>query len=145
MSDYPEHDKLSAISDQSQACGEFVEWLNSRGISLMTWREDLTDQRLTDPECPVKVGEGGRRECDPSRLTDGDESVNWWRRHCTHWQDGGDCHRCGKGKFYQVTGIRAWTTPDKNLTGLLAEFFNIDQAQLEAEKRAMLTKLREAS
>ena len=34
MGDYPEHDKLSAIKDQSQACGEFLEWLGSQGILL---------------------------------------------------------------------------------------------------------------
>ena len=28
-SDYPEHDKLSAIKDKSQAIGEFVDWLHS--------------------------------------------------------------------------------------------------------------------
>jgi hypothetical protein len=31
----PEHDKLSAIKDQSQAAGEFLDWLTSeRGIIL---------------------------------------------------------------------------------------------------------------
>lgn len=24
---YPEHEKLSAISDKSQTCGEFIDWL----------------------------------------------------------------------------------------------------------------------
>lgn len=27
MSAYPEHDKLRAVKDQSQACGEFLDWL----------------------------------------------------------------------------------------------------------------------
>lgn len=27
MSDYPEHEKLHKISDQSQAIGEFLDWL----------------------------------------------------------------------------------------------------------------------
>jgi hypothetical protein len=26
---YPEHEKLKKIQDQSQICGEFLEWLNS--------------------------------------------------------------------------------------------------------------------
>ena len=34
MSDYPEHDKLNAISDKSQAIGEFIDALNDRGIVL---------------------------------------------------------------------------------------------------------------
>ncbi len=29
MSDYPEHDKLAKIAEQSQTCGEFLEWLVS--------------------------------------------------------------------------------------------------------------------
>lgn len=27
MSDYPEHEKLSAVKDESQAIGEFLDWL----------------------------------------------------------------------------------------------------------------------
>lgn len=27
MTDYPEHEKLKAVHIQSQACGEFLEWL----------------------------------------------------------------------------------------------------------------------
>ena len=34
MSDYPEHDKLHAIADQTQAIGEFMEWLEGKGIFL---------------------------------------------------------------------------------------------------------------
>ena len=34
MSDYPEHDKLRAIADQTQAIGEFIEWLEGKGIFL---------------------------------------------------------------------------------------------------------------
>lgn len=35
MPDYPEHEKLKAIKDRSQACGEFIEWLNhSKRIHL---------------------------------------------------------------------------------------------------------------
>lgn len=31
MSEYPEHDKLSAIKAESQAQGELLEWLADRG------------------------------------------------------------------------------------------------------------------
>lgn len=34
---YPEHEKLKEIQDQSQACGEFLEWLRSKGIFLAIW------------------------------------------------------------------------------------------------------------
>lgn len=33
--EYPEHEKLSAVSDESQAVGEFIVWLSDeRGILL---------------------------------------------------------------------------------------------------------------
>ena len=34
-SDYPEHEKLSEVSDKSQAIGEFIDWLEyEKGIHL---------------------------------------------------------------------------------------------------------------
>ena len=32
--EYPEHEKLSKIKNESQAIGEFVEWLEGKGIEL---------------------------------------------------------------------------------------------------------------
>lgn len=34
VDEYPEHEKLRAISDQSQTVGEFVEWMGQQGIHL---------------------------------------------------------------------------------------------------------------
>jgi hypothetical protein len=34
MSDYPEHDKQTKVVEQTQAAGEFIEWLESKGIFL---------------------------------------------------------------------------------------------------------------
>lgn len=34
MDSYPEHEKLQKVKDQSQAIGEFLEWLNSQKIYL---------------------------------------------------------------------------------------------------------------
>jgi hypothetical protein len=34
VSDYPEHGKLQAIQRESQAIGEFVDWLGTQGIML---------------------------------------------------------------------------------------------------------------
>lgn len=39
MSQYPEHDKLQAVKNQSQLIGEFLEWLNSQGLYLAAWQE----------------------------------------------------------------------------------------------------------
>jgi hypothetical protein len=39
--EFPEHEKLRAISDQSQVCGEFLDWLrDEKGIHLCTWDYD---------------------------------------------------------------------------------------------------------
>jgi hypothetical protein len=57
MSDYPEHDKLRAIHEQSQAIGEFLDWLRSpvdeggKGVHLHT-RETWTEPDLC-PNLPV--------------------------------------------------------------------------------------------
>ena len=40
MSSYPEHEKLHKIKNESQAQGEFVEWLQSKGVNLMIWDHD---------------------------------------------------------------------------------------------------------
>lgn len=43
MSEYPEHDKLHAIHERSQAIGEFLEWLNSEGVFLCREHEHTSD------------------------------------------------------------------------------------------------------
>lgn len=74
MSDYPEHDKLHAVVAETQAAGEFIEWLESKGIFLA--------------------------EYEPG-----------------------------------------WSRPmaiNRSVVGLLAEWTDIDQNKIEAEKRQML-------
>jgi hypothetical protein len=89
MTDYPEHDKLALVKDETQAAGEFVEWLGSQGIHLMVWREDLTDQRVTDTECPKRVNSDDPAPCNQLYAPVGDTATPraWWRRHCLHWQN----------------------------------------------------------
>lgn len=83
MSDdpYPEHSKLAAISDKSQTCGEFVDWLEQHDIYL----------------------------CRPDRT-----HPHYWPIH-------------------------------DSITTLLAAFFGIDLATIEAEKRQMIEAMREAN
>ena len=85
MSEYPEHDKLTAIQAQSQKIGEFLEWLQcDKHVRLL--------------------GEYG------SKTTEEGEPV--------------------------YVPIR------QSKQQLLAEFFEIDLAKLEEEKRQMLAKCR---
>jgi hypothetical protein len=138
---YPEHEKLSKVSDKSQMCGEFLEWLRSERVHLMRWREDLTDQRVVDPDCPVPPNWDNRRPCD--RKPEDDSYYAWWTHHCAHWfEDSKDCCRCGIGHFREITGVKSWVEESRSITDLLAAFFEIDQGKIEAEKREMLAKLR---
>lgn len=81
MTDYPEHEKLAAINEQSQSIGEFIDWL--------AFEKD------------VILGKQ-----DPDSFT---------------------------GRMYPAR---------EPIGNLLAEFFEIDQEALEAEKRAMLIDIR---
>jgi len=50
--EYTEHEKLKAVADQSQAIGEFVDWLSwEKGIHLAEW-EDTEAPRMY----PTSVG-----------------------------------------------------------------------------------------
>lgn len=84
MANYPEHDKLALIHEQSRTCGEFLEWLESQGYTIKKW---------------YGAGEGERR-------------AGWG--------------------------------PRPLINQLLAEFFDIDQAKIDEEKRAMLDAIRAA-
>jgi hypothetical protein len=126
MAGYPEHEKLQAVSEQTQAIGEFLEWLNSQSVQLMTWREDLTDTRVDD-KCP----------CD-----------GHFHLHCDHWGADNEAHgccRCGKPfGFTEVTGIKGWVSERRGATQLLADWAGIDLNKIEAEKRQMLESIRAA-
>ena len=91
---YPEHEKLKKIVDRSQACGEFLTWLQDEKRFWLC-------QRATDEE----------REAED------------------------------KNGFSEWDG-QEWGPAHFDLSKLLAEFFGIDQAKLEAEKDQMLANLR---
>lgn len=77
---YPEHEKLKAISEQSNACGRFHDWLQEKGYVLAEY--------------------ASRNTLYPAQV---------------------------------------------RLTALLAEFFEIDEAKIEEEKREMLRELQAMS
>lgn len=79
QTEYPEHEKLKKVADESQTCGEFLDWLkHEKGFVLHEWNERLQEY------------------------------------------------------------VVAWTP----INTMLAEFFEIDQDRLEAEKRTMLEEIR---
>ncbi len=109
---YPEHEKLHAVVDRSQAVGEFLEWAGGRGLRLLRWVE--TDET---------------RPCDGGAFYD----------ICQLERLGG-CHAC-RNTGQLTTHFEGWV-PGPSVTELLAEHFGIDLDVLEAEKRAMLESVR---
>lgn len=50
MSIHPELDKLQAVKVQSQAIGEFLDWLVEQGVSLCRWSKP---QQAWIPDCQM--------------------------------------------------------------------------------------------
>lgn len=156
MSTYPECDKLAEASKQTQVIGEFLDWLATQHIQLMTWREDLTDSRPTGPDCDMRTRENREDPCWPtheSDLIDGE----YYRTHCLHWHgkmrvadddiaaEAGACCWCLKGRHYEVTGLQAWVHDSRSYEQLLADWAGIDLVKVEAERRQMLASLSAAN
>lgn len=46
MEEYPEHEKLHKVADESQGIGEFLDWLNDQGIVLMRWVDEVRTEEV---------------------------------------------------------------------------------------------------
>jgi len=44
MSEYPEHEKMKTVQENSQIIGEFLEWLSSKNLSLCKWQDGVTGE-----------------------------------------------------------------------------------------------------
>jgi hypothetical protein len=156
LSDYPEHDKQAKVVEQTQAIGEFLDWLAGQGVHLMKWREDLTDTRPTGGRCRARPGVNVEIACRPTRQSDIGDALDYYSTHCLHWHDAergadrdddqpGICCWCGKGKHYEITGLQAWVGESRDTLRLLADWAEIDLSKIETEKRRMLASLRAAN
>jgi hypothetical protein len=120
VSDYPEHDKLSAVKDASQAIGEFIEF---SGYTLCQWREagdnGEPQYRWTDAALQRRPERGERRpragDYFSGLAVDNPAHDSW-----------------GSG----------WEAVGRPVTQILADYFEVDLAKIECEKRAMLDSLR---
>lgn len=136
-SQYPEHDKLHDVREQSQAVGEFLEWLTDAS------RFQLAEYASgPDPEARYEIVDKGRDLRFRFRLhvhhpwghdligryETKDEAVEEMARRQQADQD-----RAGR-----QTLVRAYP----NTNDLLAEYFGLDRQALEREKRAILASLR---
>ena len=115
---YPEHKKLTAIHDHSQACYDFLEWLEGKGIHLAKYDEVTETCRACghDDDHPKSEGAFPIRQCANDAC------------EC-EWPDHGN-----PNILYPYLNQR---------DALLAEHFNIDLRVIEQEKRAMLASMRE--
>lgn len=126
---YPEHEKLSAVKDQSQRIGEFLEWLmDEKKVELAFWHKHSeqcdgfnADTGEIEPEY----------ECGNKKHDSGEMKHDFGMYGCHPKRSFGCDMPC-----QTLSPFRA--TKEK----LLAEFFEIDLEKLENEKRAMLDSLR---
>ena len=117
--DYPEHTKLKAVQDQTQAIGEFLEWASyTHGIRLASDQEP-TDLRRCE-------------RCDPDSFR-------------TRYEVG-ECPACETDDgWYEVTLSPRLMEHTGRPMALVAEWAGIDEDRLEQEKRQMLDRLRAAN
>lgn len=119
--EYPQHNKLEAVREQSQAIGEFLEWLDSEGVSLHVWGKLQREQQCMD-RTPMWHREQAEKDAE-------------W----VHFS-------CGTRDGYYLTWIEDWKPFEpRGLRERLAEFFGIDYEALHREKEEMLREVRAAN
>lgn len=123
---YPEHEKLEAVKDESQTIGEFLEWLLSEhGVTLCRYEEEARS------EADRYVIAGHTPKGEPIYVNDetGDESpniVSWNRkRNPDYWYK--------SAGFYPL---------NQTIETVLASYFRIDLKKIAAEKEAIYQELR---
>ena len=53
----PECDKMLAVKEDSQSIGFFLEWLNSKGYSLIRWYDDKSPYILNETSIEKILGD----------------------------------------------------------------------------------------
>lgn len=107
--------KMRAVHAESQAIGEFIEWLGGQGVQLMRY-EAVPDSRVCT-----------NINCRDGQVRRGREKV--------------DCAKCN-GTGFEEYELTTWMPERRGIQQLLAEFFNIDLAKVDVEQRALLAAIR---
>lgn len=124
----PTHEKLRAVREETQAIGEFLDWLqNSEKVALMVWRRSSYEA-----PCPWRADDDEGYEFKSSD------------RLCVGGYDpsGDACRRC-KGRGYVGYDRSGWVLDGRKIETLLGAYFDIDPDELEREKKAILDYLRD--
>jgi len=113
MNTYPECEKLSAVSGESNKIGAFLDWLNEQHIVLADYQEhcDHIESRCAGERCDMDHEIGS-------------------------WACGKDCEDYAPTSGNQLFPIR------KPIESLLANYFEIDLAKVEKERRQILEDIR---
>lgn len=121
MGEYPEHDRLRAVADESQAIGEFLVF---GGYTLCKVREegDNGEPRYIWTD----LGQQLRREPEADQ-------------HPTAYDC--DCGYAERNPAYDSWGS-GFEAVGQSIQQILADYFEIDLGKIEAEKRAMLDAIR---
>jgi hypothetical protein len=137
MSQYPEHDKLVAVQEQSQTIGEFLEWLTGVKGYRLARHVVMEPDRSFAPELGKKRG----REVWRIRVTGDpfrDYEDSWYD---TEEEAQGECERLAVKEQSRMEDNPRLVVDFPDVEFLLAEHFGIDRRALEREKRAMLASL----
>jgi hypothetical protein len=118
MSEYPEHDKLKAVIEESQAIGEFLDFgLPKQNLALYEFV-------IHDCECSwCERGQGHRSPMHTAEQRDTMFDKNERRIH-------------------DAVQISTWQPTHRSIQKILAEYFGIDQKKIDNEKAQMLAALR---
>lgn len=118
-SPYPEHDKLKIVHSKSNAAGQVLDWLlNEKGYVLMEWLSEWSNG------VPRYIDTDGNPTDELQ-----DEDARWGRQN----RDNPD-YEYRPEDHYMVR---------RTIHELLAEYFKIDLEKIDAEKEAMLARMRE--
>jgi hypothetical protein len=123
VSEYPEHEKLRAIKEQSQALGEFLDF--SR-FTLCEFREAGSNGE------PPYVWTERALKVRPDR-------AKRWPRFFD-FVDGRAEHNPAHESWDE-----GYVPVMKSIEAVLAEWFGIDRDKIDAEKRQMLDRIREVN
>lgn len=121
---YPESEKLSHQRSEWSTLVDFVEFLRSKNIRLMTYV-----QQAEEVTCPGTIFHG----CDEGFQTNDDDEGGTYRtaRKCSNCE--------GTGKV--TDRFEGFVDVPSSTDNLIYEHLSVDPAKLEAERRAMLASL----
>lgn len=150
MTDTPELDKMATVRDESQPIGAFLEWLSEQGIILCKWETPRESQRCTGVQRDIF----DRDNCQGTGValrtvkTMADLSLPRGEERdasrVTLIEAGGECTKCNGTGSYEYDGAEQYLPDFMPIEKRLAQYFNIDLAKVEQERRAVLEAIRSA-